>query len=114
MLPFSKITEMYSNESKFKMQQDISHLHIPKEDIFFAWLEKIDLKNDSINNIRVVTMSFPDYKKMTENYGIIKNAKDEMAEKIKDQLENIKSNNLEQVRQDIFYDILFNLQGVLS
>ena len=60
---YSKITDMYTNESKFQIKEDIEHLYIPKEDVFFAWLQEIDLKNDKI---RVVTMSFPDYGKTLE------------------------------------------------
>ena len=69
---------MYTNESKFQNEQDIGHLYIPKEDIFFAWLEKIDLKND---NIRVVTMSFPDYRKLLEHFEKILKEKVEYSEK---------------------------------
>ena len=71
-VPYSKITDMFSNEAKFQSEMDLVHLFIPKEDVFIAWLEKIDLKND---HMRVVTMSLPNYgtisqeiKEVVDNY----------------------------------------------
>ena len=74
---YSKITDNMTKFHRFQKESGLmyvqkphkEYLYIPKEDIFFAWLENIDLEND---NFRVVTMSFPDLKKTIETYRKIK------------------------------------------
>ena len=65
----SKIADTFSRDEKFYNLKIRAHLEIPKEDIFFAWLDKIDVKN---NQIRVVTMSFPLFGQILEKNSHIK------------------------------------------
>ena len=87
---FKKLCNKFKVDDRYYNNHLREQLHIPKDDVFFAWLETINPSKDAM---RVVTASFPCYGYICEQKSHFDEKRNVLDEEIKKDIESGKISN---------------------